>query len=163
MRDSLSPPALLYCRCFPQKKKKKKKAPTQPPTVTCKMEAQSEYIHIAHTFLHVWHRFACVSRCLLTKFLRRNSVGRLLRVRCWLGTSNKEKAKGYNSHNFPSFAPPSPPTGCPEKQHCISHIKKIKINCVCVCVIPCCFQDILYCSSPCAPGMSVVCVTRIHL
>ncbi len=23
---------------------------TQPPTVACKMEAQSEYVHIAHTF-----------------------------------------------------------------------------------------------------------------
>ena len=32
---------------------------TQPSTVACKMEAQSEYVHIACTFLHVWHQFAC--------------------------------------------------------------------------------------------------------
>ncbi len=32
----------------------------QPPTLVCKMEDQSEYMHIAHTFfLHVWRPFAC--------------------------------------------------------------------------------------------------------
>ncbi len=31
----------------------------QPPTVGCRMEAQSEHVHIAYTFLHVWHRFVC--------------------------------------------------------------------------------------------------------
>ncbi len=31
------------------------RAPTLPPTVVCKMEAQLEYVHIACTFLHVWH------------------------------------------------------------------------------------------------------------
>ena len=33
-------------------------ATTQPPMV-CKMEGQLEYIHNAHTFLHVWRRFVC--------------------------------------------------------------------------------------------------------
>ena len=37
---------------------KKECSATQPPTVVRKMEAQLEYIHIACTFLHVWHRFA---------------------------------------------------------------------------------------------------------
>ncbi len=27
--------------------------------VVCKIEAQSEYVHIAYTFLHVWRRFVC--------------------------------------------------------------------------------------------------------
>ena len=36
-------------------------------------------------FLHVWHRFCMLSRCLSTKYLHRNSVGSLLRVRCRLG------------------------------------------------------------------------------
>ncbi len=31
----------------------------QPPTVVGKMEAQSEYVRVACTFSHVWHRFAC--------------------------------------------------------------------------------------------------------
>ncbi len=35
----------------------------QPPTVLCKMQAQSEahyvIVHIAYMFLHVWRRFAC--------------------------------------------------------------------------------------------------------
>ena len=26
----------------------------QPPTVACKMEAQSEHVRVAHTSLHVW-------------------------------------------------------------------------------------------------------------
>ena len=31
----------------------------QPTTVVCKMEAQSEHAHIAHTFLHVSRRLVC--------------------------------------------------------------------------------------------------------
>ena len=43
-------------------------------------------MHTLHTrFLHVWRRFAMLSRCLVTKFRHRSSVGSLLRVRCWLG------------------------------------------------------------------------------
>ncbi len=62
--------------------------PTQPPTiVACKMEAQSEYAHLACTFSHIWLRFVCLSWCLLANFLRRSSVGSLLRVRCWWGRS----------------------------------------------------------------------------
>ncbi len=49
------------------------------------MEAQSEYVHIAYTFLHVWHRFVCSVGDYLTKCLHRSSVGPLLRVHCWLG------------------------------------------------------------------------------
>ncbi len=62
--------------------------PTQPPTVACKMEAQSEYVHVAHTFLHIWLRLVMLSRCLSTKFLRRSSGGSLLGVRCRLGMSS---------------------------------------------------------------------------
>ncbi len=32
---------------------------TQPPTVVRKMEAQSECIQVAYTFLQVWHRLVC--------------------------------------------------------------------------------------------------------
>ncbi len=32
---------------------------SQPPTVACKMEAPSEYVHVAYTFLHVWRRLVC--------------------------------------------------------------------------------------------------------
>ncbi len=32
---------------------------SQPPRVVCKMEAQLEYVHVAHTFLHVLRRFVC--------------------------------------------------------------------------------------------------------
>ncbi len=39
-----------------------------------------------HTSLHVWHRFVC-SVGASTKFLHRSSVGSLLRVRCWLGST----------------------------------------------------------------------------
>ncbi len=40
---------------------------TQPPTAVCKMEAQSEYAHVAYTFLHVWAPICMLSRCLATK------------------------------------------------------------------------------------------------
>ncbi len=62
-----------------------------------KMEAQPECVHIAYTFSHVWHQFACLSRCLLTRFPHRSSVGSLTRVRCWLGVCY-----------FWSFPPPPP-------------------------------------------------------
>ncbi len=42
-------------------------------------------LHIACTFLHFWPRLAMLSRCLLTEFLHRSSVGSSLRLRCWLG------------------------------------------------------------------------------
>ena len=61
------------------------KAPTQPPMVVLKTEAQSEYVHVAHTFFARLAPICMLSRCLLTKFLHRSSVGSLLRVRCWLG------------------------------------------------------------------------------
>ncbi len=57
---------------------------SQPPTVVCKMEEAQ----LGTRCTHVSARLAliCVlSRCLLTKFLHRSSVGSLLRVRCWLG------------------------------------------------------------------------------
>ncbi len=59
---------------------------SQPPTVACKMEAQSEYVHVAHTFFARLVPICLLSRCLLTKFLHRSSGGSLLRVRCWLGS-----------------------------------------------------------------------------
>ncbi len=59
---------------------------SQPTTVACKMEAQSEHVHVACTFLHVCAPICVLSRCVLTKFLRRSSGRSLLRVRCWLGS-----------------------------------------------------------------------------
>ncbi len=58
---------------------------TQPPTVACKIEARLEYVHVAYTTLHVFALICMLSRCLVTDFLHRSSVGSLLRVRCWLG------------------------------------------------------------------------------
>ncbi len=40
---------------------------TQPPTVACKMEVQSEYVCVARTFLHVLAPTCMPSRCLVTK------------------------------------------------------------------------------------------------
>ncbi len=54
--------------------------------VVRKMEARLEKVHNAYAFLHVWHRFFMLSRCLSTKFMHRSSGGSLLRVRCWLGS-----------------------------------------------------------------------------
>ena len=75
---------------------KKKKSPTwnesdsrcrtQPPTVACKVEAQSEYVRNAYMFSHVCAPLCLLSRRLVTKFLLRSSGGSLLRVRCWLGS-----------------------------------------------------------------------------
>ena len=50
-----------------------------------KMEAQSEYVHTAHTFFARLAPICVLSRCLLTKILHRSSLGSLLGVRCWLG------------------------------------------------------------------------------
>ncbi len=61
---------------------------TQPPTVACKMEAQLESAHNAYNIFFARLAPICMlRRCLLTKFLVRSSVGSLLRVRCWLGSS----------------------------------------------------------------------------
>ncbi len=49
------------------------------------MEAQPECAHVAYTFLHVWAPICMLSRCSVTKFLHRSSVGSLLRVRFLLG------------------------------------------------------------------------------
>ena len=46
----------------------------------------SRNVRTSHTcFGHVWRPVCVLSRCLSTSFLRRRSVGSLLRVRCWLG------------------------------------------------------------------------------
>ena len=56
---------------------------SQPPTVACKMEPQ---LGIQYTrCIHVFAPTCMLSRCLLTKFLRRSSVGSLLRVCCVVG------------------------------------------------------------------------------
>ncbi len=95
---------------------------TQPPTVACKMEAQLEYVHNAYTLLHVWHRFVCSVGAYWQKFLRRSSLGSLLRVRCWLGTQGmkhlkrlrvggKESLKDFGGEGFPP-PPPSSTSSC---------------------------------------------------
>ncbi len=35
------------------------KQSTQPTKVQWEMQAQSEHVHVAHMFLHVWRRFVC--------------------------------------------------------------------------------------------------------
>ncbi len=104
--------------------------PLLPPmpnhsTVVCKMEARLEYN------THCIHVFACLapirkfSRCLLTKFLHLSSVGRLLRVRCWLGVCVDREI--YSSTVHPSSScegqrerekerPAACCTGCPNGQ-----------------------------------------------
>ena len=42
------------------------------------------YTHCTYVFAHLVP-ICMLSRCLLTKFLRRSSVGSSLRARCWLG------------------------------------------------------------------------------
>ncbi len=61
-------------------------ATTQPPTVACKMESQLEHVHVFARLAPTW----VLSRCLVTKFLLRSSVGSLLRVSCWLGRRTGE-------------------------------------------------------------------------
>ena len=62
--------------------------PSQPTTVACKTEAQSE-----HVFCTFGHRFECSVGARQQKFPHRSSVGSSLRPRCWLG-----------SHAPPDFA-----------------------------------------------------------
>ena len=58
------------------------------------MEAWSECVHFAHAFLARLAPICMLSRCLLTKFLHRSSVGNLSRVRCWLGSAKIVMGKG---------------------------------------------------------------------
>ncbi len=53
------------------------------------MEAWSEYAHIAYPFLHAWAPICTLRRCLSTKFLRRSSVGSLLKVALLVGQEIK--------------------------------------------------------------------------
>ena len=45
----------------------------------------SQNAYILHTRFCIFGTNSVLSRCLLTKFLYRSSVGSLLRVHCWLG------------------------------------------------------------------------------
>ncbi len=63
-------------------------------------------------YTHCIHVFAClaqictvwsVSACLLTRFLHRSSVGSLLRVRCWLGSSCRSRERS-NQPTTSSFS-----------------------------------------------------------
>ena len=65
---------------------------TQPPAAVRKMEAQLEYVHVACTFFARSAPIRILGRCLLVNFLRRSSVGSLLRVRCWLGWGGAGRA-----------------------------------------------------------------------
>ncbi len=74
----------------------------QPPTVACKMEAQSEYVHIAYTLCARMAPICMLRRCLSTKFLHRSSVGTLLRVLVgWVCTyamiKEGERERGENA------------------------------------------------------------------
>ncbi len=59
-RQQLRPHASSYSRTA-------KCLSAQPPTVACKMEAQSGYAHIAHTFLHVRRPICMPSRWFVDK------------------------------------------------------------------------------------------------
>ena len=63
-----------------------KRRPTQPPTVECKVEAQSEYAHVAHTF---FARFRCrrclLSRCLSTKLFASEPVRKFVKSALLVG------------------------------------------------------------------------------
>ncbi len=54
--------------------------------VACKMEAQLDSTHCIHIIARLV-LICMLSRCLVTKFLHLSSVGSLLRVRCWLGST----------------------------------------------------------------------------
>ncbi len=59
--------------------------------------------HCTHV-LHVWRQFCTLSRCLLTKFLHRSSVGILWRVRCWLGIIVCWSSEGMSEFFFWRFS-----------------------------------------------------------
>ena len=66
------------------------------PTTNGDMQNESSVKTCTHC-MHVFARSAPIctlSRCLLTKFLHRSSVGSLLRVRCWLGAEGR-KGEGH--------------------------------------------------------------------
>ena len=46
-------------------------------------------------FLHLWRRFVMLSRCLVTIFLHRSSVGSFSRVRCWLGNGRSRQQRRH--------------------------------------------------------------------
>ena len=53
------------------------------------MEAQLEYLHIAYTFSHVWHRFCMLSRCLLTFFSASELSRKFIRSALLVGPEQK--------------------------------------------------------------------------
>ena len=59
---------------------------TQPPTLVCKMEAQSEHVHVARMFfLHVPHQFACSVRRLQTKISASDLSGKSIKSALLVG------------------------------------------------------------------------------
>ena len=76
---ALSDYVVLYTYLYPQ-----------PTMVVCKTEVQSENVlHIAYSFLRICHRLVCsVGACQQNFCIGAQSVGSLLRVRCWLGRSS---------------------------------------------------------------------------
>ena len=49
------------------------------------MEAQSEYVHIANTFLHVWAPICMLSRCLLIKISASELTRKFIKVALLVG------------------------------------------------------------------------------
>ena len=65
--------------------------PTQPPTVVCKMEAQSEYVYTLHTRFCMFGTDLYAQSVLINKnFCIKSSVQSLLRVRGSLGSRIKD-------------------------------------------------------------------------
>ncbi len=96
---------------FPRSSRQNKKAlkifhlsSSQPSTVVCKMEAQLECVYVAYTFSHVWAPIRMLGQCLLSKFLRRSSVGEFVKSVLLVGFRPKLRRRSIisPSHLLPS-------------------------------------------------------------
>ncbi len=81
-----------------------------PPTLARKSGSSvGTRTRCVHVFFCTFGRpIRMLSRCLVTKFLRRSSGGSLLRARCWSGSQHVQTCPFYTLP-FPS-PPPPPPT-----------------------------------------------------
>ena len=70
---------------------------TQPLTVVCKVEARSEYVHVAHTLLHVLGADLCALSVLSNKISATELSREIIKSALLVGTAAK-----------PRFLPPPP-------------------------------------------------------
>ena len=90
--------------------------------------SSSRNMHMLRTCSRTfWHPICVLGRCLATKFLRRKSVGSLLRVRCWLGPPPPPRLLlvflSFPSFLSLSFPPPREREREREQRKRISHKK----------------------------------------